>query len=77
MPKLNVKEKNIEPERKTFQEPHPRKVFVEKYRAAGYNASDTEGVLMFTGDYKIKDIGKMLAADGYRGSFGVRSVSNV
>lgn len=76
MAKLKAKEKPIEPERKIFQEPHPRKVFVEKYRAAGYNASDTEGVLMFIGDYKIKDIGKMLAADGYRGSYGIRGVTH-
>ncbi len=76
MAKLKAKEKPVEPERKIFQEPHPRKVFVEKYRAAGYNALDTEGVLMFIGDYKIKDIEKMLAADGYQGSYGVRGVTN-
>lgn len=72
MPK--AKEKTIEPERKIFQEPHPRQIFVEKYLAAGYNVTDTEGVLMFIGDYKLNDIGKMLEVDGYRGSYGVRGV---
>lgn len=72
MPK--VKEKMLETEPKTLHEVNPRTAFIEKYRAAGYNASDTDGILMFTGDYQIKAISKMLDADGYRGSYGVKRI---
>ena len=72
MPRPKKKENTEEATPVVIQEPHPRTVFVEKYRALGYNAADMEGVLMFTGDYAIKDITKMLNADGYRGSYGVR-----
>lgn len=72
MPK--VKEKMLETEQKTLHEVNPRTAFVEKYRTAGYNASEIEGVLMFTGDYKIRAISKMVNADGYRGSYGVKKI---
>lgn len=72
MPRSKKKESVEETTPLVIQEPHPRTIFVEKYKAQGYNVADVEGVLMFTGDYEIKDITKMLNADGYRGSYGVR-----
>ena len=74
MPKPKQKKETVEEQPKVVQEPHPRTVFVEKYKSKGYNAADIDGVLMFTGKYKIEDIKEMLDKDGYRGSYGVRTL---
>lgn len=75
MPRIKkAKQKTEEVESKLFQESYPKTVFVDKYRAAGYNVSCTDGVLMFSGNYDIKNIRKMVHSDGYLGSYGVREV---
>lgn len=76
MPRTKKIEKVENVEQNVFREPYPKAAFIDKYRGAGYNVACTDGVLMFTGNYDIKAIRKMLTTDGYQGSYGVREICN-
>lgn len=76
MPRTKKVEKVENVEQNVFREPYPKAAFIDKYRSSGYDVACTDGVLMFTGNYDISAIRKMLTADGYQGSYGVRGVYN-